>query len=167
MRTTSLAVLALLCTACGTPGAAPAAATPLAAATLDSVRAVDAAFAAAMNARDTAAVMALYTTDGMLMPQDAPAMDMTAARGFLSGFMAAGATNFALNSTTTYGVGDVAYSVGTASFTLGGATDTVKYLEVLRRGADGKWRYAVDMFSNIAPPKAPAAAAAPAPAPAK
>jgi ketosteroid isomerase-like protein len=30
----------------------------------------------------------------------------------------------------------------------------VKYTEVLRKGADGKWRYVVDMFSDIAPPAA-------------
>jgi hypothetical protein len=32
---------------------------------------------------------------------------------------------------------------------MGGATETVKYAEVLRKGADGKWRYVVDMFSPL------------------
>jgi ketosteroid isomerase-like protein len=40
---------------------------------------------------------------------------------------------------------------------MGGASETMKYVEVLRKGADGKWRYVVDMFSGVA---APAAAAA-------
>ena len=30
----------------------------------------------------------------------------------------------------------------------------MKYTEVLRKGADGKWRYVVDMFSGIAAPAA-------------
>ena len=56
------------------------------------------------------------------------------------------------------GTGDLAYLVGTATFKMGGHAETVKYAEVLRKGADGKWRYVVDMFSGVAPP----AAAAPA-----
>ena len=41
--------------------------------------------------------------------------------------------------------------VGTASYTLGGATHTAKYLEVFRKGADGKWQYVADAFSGVAP----------------
>jgi ketosteroid isomerase-like protein len=63
-----------------------------------------------------------------------------------------------LTPTTVYGIGDLAYAVGTASFKMGGASETVKYAEVLRRGDDGKWRYVVDMFSNVAPPAAAASA---------
>ena len=63
-----------------------------------------------------------------------------------------------LTPTTAYGVGDLAYLVGTATFKMGGATETDKYTEVLRKGADGKWRYVVDMFSGVAAP-APAAPA--------
>lgn len=86
------------------------------------------------------------------MSQDSPTLEIAAAHPMLAGLIAGGATDFALTSTTAYGVGDLAYMVGTASFKMGGATETVKYTEVLRRGADGKWRHVVDMFSNVAPP---------------
>ena len=41
---------------------------------------------------------------------------------------------------------------------MGGASETVKYADVVRRGADGKWRYVADMFSGMTPPPAAAAA---------
>jgi hypothetical protein len=40
---------------------------------------------------------------------------------------------------------------------MGGASETVKYTDVVRRGADGKWRYVAAMFSGVVP--VPAAAA--------
>lgn len=159
MRLPSLLALGLIATACAPRAEAPdTAATPaaLSAAELEAVRAVDAAFAAAMNAKDTTALFTtVYAPDAKVLPPDSPALDMTAARPVLLGLMNSGATNFALNSTEAYGVGDLAYMIGTATFEMGGATQTVKYTEVLRKGADGKWRYVVDMFSNVAP--APAA----------
>lgn len=161
MRLSSLAGLGLLAVACAPKSESPATGTPaaLSAATLDSVKAVDAAFAAGMNAKDTAAVFAVYAADAKLMPPDSPVLEGAAGHPVISGLVAAGATDFVLTPTTAYGVGDLAYVIGTASFKVGGASETVKYAEVLRRGADGKWRYVVDMFSGVAPP---AQAAAPA-----
>jgi len=161
----SLVGLTLVAVACApkseTPvtATAPGAALALSAVALDSVRAVDAAFAAGMNAKDTAAVFAVYAADAKLMPPDSPILDGASAHAVIAGFIAGGAGDFVLTPTTAYGVGDLAYMVGTASFTMGGASETVKYAEVLRRGADGKWRYVVDMFSGVAAP-APAAASA-------
>jgi ketosteroid isomerase-like protein len=152
--------LSLLVAACAPKADAPAAtdtpaaAAPLSAADLEAVKAVDAAFAAAMNAKDTTAVWAIYAPDAYLMPPDSPAQQGAAAHPALAGFLAFGATDFALTPTTVYGIGDLAYTVGTATFKMGGATETVKYAEVLRKGADGKWRYVVDMFSGVAPPPA-------------
>jgi ketosteroid isomerase-like protein len=108
-----------------------------------------------MNAMDSAAVMAIYASDAMLMPPDSPALEGDGIGATLSGLIQGGASNMTLNTTYTYGIGDLAYSVGTATFTMGGNTETVKYTEVLRRGDDGKWRYVVDMFSGIAPPATP------------
>ena len=158
MRLASLLALALV--ACGPKSDTQAAATlaapaALSSAALDSVKAVDSAWAAAMNAKDTAAVLALYADDAKLLPPDAPIMDKAAAHGVLAGFIAGGASDFVLTPTVAYGVGDLAYMVGTAKFKMGGAPETVKYTDVFRRGADGKWRYAADMFSGVmAPPAA-------------
>ena len=137
----------------------PVASAALSAAALDSVKAVDAAFATGMNAKDTAAVFAVYAPEAKVMPPDSPALEGAAGHPVLAGMIAGGASDFVLTPTMTYGTGDLAYQVGTASFTMGGGSATVKYTEVLRRGTDGKWRYVVDMFSGIAPP-APAKPAA-------
>jgi ketosteroid isomerase-like protein len=160
VRPSLLFGLGLLAAACAPKSdmpaadAAPAAPAPLSAADLEAVRAVDAAFAAGMNAKDTAAVFAIYADDALLMPPDSPALKGAEGHPVLAGMIAGGATDFALNSTTAYGIGDLAYMVGTATFKMGGASETVKYVEVLRKGADGKWRYVVDMFSGMAPPAA-------------
>ena len=155
MRLSFLLGLGLLATACAPKSdAPPAAAAPVAlsAAELEAVKAVDATFAAGMNAKDSMAVFAVYADDAKLMPPDSPILDGAAGRAVITGMMAGGASDFVLTSTTAYGIGDLAYLVGTATFTMGGASETVKYAEVLRKGADGKWRYVVDMFSGIAPP---------------
>ena len=157
VRLSTILGLSLFVAACApkadAPAAAstPAAAAPLTAAELEEVKAVDAAFAAAMNAKDTTAVWAIYAPDAYLMPPDSPALHGAAAHPALAGFLAFGATDFALTPTTVYGIGDLAYMVGTATFKMGAVTETVKYAEVLRKGADGKWRYVVDMFSGVAP----------------
>ena len=157
MRPSSLIVLGMLAVAC-TPNT-PAAPAPLSATELDAVKAVDAAFAAGINAKDTTAVFAVYAADAKLMPPDSPALVGADVRSLIASLIAGGASDMVLTSTTAYGVGDLAYLVGTASYKMGGASETVKYTEVLRKGADGKWRYVVDMFSGVA---APAPATAPA-----
>ena len=163
MRARSMIVFSLMAAACApsdpasTVAFAPAV---LSAAALDSVKAVDAAFAAGMNTQDTAAVFAVYATDAKVMPPDSPVLEGAAIRAMITGMMASGASDLVLTQTSAYGVGDLAYMLGTVSFKAGGVSETVKFTEVLRRGTDGKWRYVVDMFSGITPP----AAAAPAPA---
>jgi ketosteroid isomerase-like protein len=158
MRLSTILGLGLLATGCA-PKAQPPASAALSAVELDSVRAVDAAFAAGMNAKDTAAVFAVYAADAKVMPPDSPILDGAASHALIAGFIAGGAGDFVLTPTVAYGVGDLAYLVGTATFTMGGGSETVKYAEVLRKGADGKWRYVVDMFSGVVPP-APASAPA-------
>ena len=162
MRLASILALALL-VACAPKSDTPAAANSAAAATLsdaalDSAKAVDAAWAAGMNAKDTAAVLALYADDAKLLPPDAPIMDKAAAHAVLGGLIAGGASDFVLSPTVAYGAGDLAYMVGTAKFKMGGAAHTVKYTDVMRRGADGRWRYVADMFSGVEAPPAAAAA---------
>ena len=158
MRLASLLGLGLI-VACGPKSGTPAAAAAatLSGAALDSAKAVDAAWAAAMNAKDTAAVLALYADDAKLLPPDAPIMDKAGAHTVLAGLIAGGASDFVLTPTIAYGVGDLAYMVGTARFKMGGASETVKYMDVVRRGADGKWRYVADMFSGVEAPPAAAA----------
>lgn len=154
MRISIVLGLGLVAVACTSeverPAAAPASA-PLSAAALDSVKAVDAAFAAAMNAKDTAAVLAIYADNTNLMPPDSPVLDKAGTSKLIQGMLGAGASDFVLTPTTAYGTGDLAYIVGTVSYKMNGTSETDKYAEVLQQGADGKWRYVVDMFSGTAP----------------
>jgi ketosteroid isomerase-like protein len=154
-----LGVVAAACAPKSETSAAAAAPAALSAAALDSVKAVDAAFAAGMNAKDTTAVYAVYAADAKVMPPDSPALEGAAAHPLIASLITGGASDFVLTPATAYGIGDLAYVVGTGSFKMGGNSETLKYAEVLRRGTDGKWRYVVDMFSGVTPPK-PAAAAA-------
>jgi len=160
VRLAPLICVGLLASACApkseSPASAPSAAEQLSAAAIDSVKAVDAAFAAGMNAKDSTAVFAIYAADAKVMPPDSPILEGSNGHAAITGLMAAGASDFVLTPGTTYGIGDLAYSVGEASFKIGGASQRIKYAEVLRRGDDGKWRYVVDMFSAVAPPPAPA-----------
>ncbi|MEO6778742.1 MAG: nuclear transport factor 2 family protein [Gemmatimonadaceae bacterium] len=155
MRQSIILCLALVAIACNKQADSNAAAPPpaaLSAAELDSVKAVDAAFATAMNASDTAAALAIYANDARFMPPDSPVLDKAATAKLLVAFLAAGASDFVLTPTTVSGSGDLAYIVGTVSYRMKGAAVTDKYAEVLRKGADGKWRYEVDMFSGVTPP---------------
>ena len=156
MRKLSLVGLCLLAVACTPKADAPIA---LSATELDAVKAVDAAFAAGMNAKDTMAVFAVYAAEAKLMPPDSPPLTGAALHGLVTSFLAGGATDFVLTTTTAYGVGDLAYLVGTANYKMSGVAESVKYTEVLRKNANGKWQYVVDMFSGVAPP-APMAAPA-------
>ena len=153
MRAPLVLALMLFTVACAAPSGSSAPAS-LSAAALDSVRAVDAAFSAAMNAKDSVAAYEIYAADAIVMPQDSPALDMAAARPMLKSFIDGGATDFVLKSNTAYGVGDLAYMTGTVSYKMAGTSHTAKFVEVLRRGTDGKWRYVVDAFSNVEPPAA-------------
>lgn len=160
MRASIILGLGFVAVACASkvetpPAESTSTSTPLSAAALDSVKAVDAAFGAAMNAKDTAAVLAIYADDTRLMPPDSPILDKAGAGKLIESFFASGASNFVLTPSTVYGTGDLAYIVGTVSYNMNGASETNKYAEVLRKGADGKWRYVVDMLNSIAP--APAA----------
>ena len=157
VRVLPVVALAVLCGACAPKADAPAgggtggAPVALTAAELDAVKAVETAWAAGMNAKDTAAVFATYTADAKVLPPDSPILTGADGRAALAGLMAAGAGDFVLTPVEVYGSGDLAYAVGTASYTLGGATHTAKYLEVFRKGADGKWQYVADAFSGVAP----------------
>lgn len=164
MRLSLLLALGIVAVACSPKSGSSVSASTTATATLsdaalDSAKAVDAAWAAGMNAKDTAAVLAVYADDAKFLPPDAPIMDKAGAHRVLAGFIAGGASDFVLSPAVAYGNGDLAYMVGTATFKMGGASETVKYTDIVRRGADGKWRYVVDMFSGVQAPPATAPAA--------
>jgi ketosteroid isomerase-like protein len=126
------------------------------------VRAVDAAWARAASAGDAGAVGALYASNATLLPPMESAVEGEAAKKYWADFTSAFSGPVELTTTAVEGRGDLAFSVGTYRMTLtpkkAGAkplpTDEGKYLEVMKKQADGSWKIVYDMWSpNVAPGK--------------
>jgi uncharacterized protein (TIGR02246 family) len=132
---------------------------PLAAVDLAAIRAADSSFAGAAGAGDATAVAGMYLADARLMPPNTPTVEgRDAIRKFWTGLLGAYQVRFDVASEEIEGRGDLAYARG--HYTLDGTAkakggapihDEGKFLEVLRRQADGTWRYAVDMYSSDLP----------------
>jgi uncharacterized protein (TIGR02246 family) len=124
------------------------------------IRALDAEWGRAASAGEANAVAALYTSDATVLPPMEPLRQGEAASKYwidvLNGF--SGPTD--LTTTAVEGRGDLAYAVGKYRQTLtpkkAGAkplpTEEGKYLEVLKKQADGSWKIVYDMWSPDAPP---------------
>jgi len=134
---------------------------PLGAADLAAIGAADSAFEAATNAGDAEGVVEVYASDASLLPPNVPGMKGTdAIRGFWGGFLAAYDVRMELQTDQTDGRGDLAYVVGRYRFTGTPKTkgppeikDEGKFVEVIRRQADGSWKYVVDIYNSDLPVK--------------
>ena len=110
----------------------------------------------AVVANDAAAIAALYTADGVEM-----APNMTIAQGSAAieerNSIPMAVTQFMLHPAETAGTGDLAYERGTFMFT--GTPegmpvpidDTGKYMVVLRKQADGSWKFAAAIWNSDLP----------------
>jgi uncharacterized protein (TIGR02246 family) len=110
-------------------------------------------------AGDHQGLAGLYTDDGVLMPPNAPAVrGRTAIREFVAAM--GKITVMELELVELDGRDDLAYVAGKYRMALqlpGMASpveDRGKYLEIRRRGSDGVWRIARDMFNSDLPPAA-------------
>jgi len=147
------AVLAFLASAaCAAPAAAPAG---LSAADRAAIQQVTTEFVQNVRAANFAAVGALYTADGALLPPNGPAVTGRAAiQAFLESFPPI--TDFNLTEVTVDGSGDVAFVHGTYSMTLTmpdgmSMSDSGKSIEIRRRQADGRWLITHDIFNSDVP----------------
>jgi uncharacterized protein (TIGR02246 family) len=139
--------------------AAGAAGEPLAAADIAAIRATDSSFARAFGAGDAAGVAETYLPDAHLLPPNAgPIEGREAIQKFWKAVLDTYQVTFSASADEIEGRGDLAYARGQFTLELtpkagGGpvAHDEGKFLEVLRRQADGAWRYAVDMYSSDLP----------------
>jgi uncharacterized protein (TIGR02246 family) len=120
------------------------------------VRAADSVFAIGANTGDVEKVASAYAEDATLMPPNAPPIRGRAAiRGFWNGLLQAYGVELTIGVDQLEGRGDLAYIVGHYRFvTTPKAKGTPalppedgKFVEVLKRQADGSWRYVVDMYS--------------------
>ena len=126
-----------------------------------------AAYQAAANAQDPAAIAKLFAADGTEMPPNAPLQKGRAAiegyhKNFASQMMV---HNLVIKPTDTHVMGDVAYDVGTYSQSLmrmkgGGKTmdDKGKYIVLLKKDASGAWLITHAIYNSDIPltPPAPA-----------
>ncbi|MFN4143567.1 YybH family protein [Aestuariivirga sp.] len=119
------------------------------------IEAVNAEFSAAFNRGDTAAVAALYTEDGMLLP---PGEAVVSGRSGIAAYWKAGAdmglSNLQLRATEVESHGPMAFESGEASFDVKASdgnktTAKVKYL-VVWKNVDGAWKLHRDMWNDPA-----------------
>ncbi len=126
-----------------------------------SIRAVDAQWARAASAADGNALTALYTSDATLLPPGEPVAKGEAIKKYNVEMTNAFTGPTELTTTSVEGRGDLAYAVGTYRATLtpkkAGAkplpTEEGKYLEVLKKQADGSWKIVYDMWNANALPR--------------
>ncbi|HXY19868.1 MAG TPA: DUF4440 domain-containing protein [Gemmatimonadales bacterium] len=152
-------------TALAALAACKAAPAPLADADKLAARQMDSSWSAAVAAGDTAGMTAMYAPDAMVQPPNMPAVHgMQAIRGFYKA-MTSVKVNIQLAQETADGAGDFMYTTGRYHYQQmpaeTGPSEDGKYLEVFRRGADGKWMLVAESWSANAPtapaPAAPAA----------
>jgi len=112
------------------------------------------AWESALNAKDVDALVNLYTDDARLLPPDgAMTSGRDGVRAAFGGMIDAGIGGETTRVETTVS-GDVGYIVGTFNLTSGEEVlGTGKYIETWRRGNDGLWLIANDIFNNDPSPK--------------
>ena len=123
------------------------------------IRAVDAEWARVATAGDGAALTALYAWDATLLPPNEPVAKGEAMKKYNDDMINSFSGPTELTTTAVEGRGDLAYAVGIYRATLTPKkasakplpTDVGKYLEVLKKQADGSWKVVYDMWSSDAP----------------
>jgi len=125
------------------------------------IHAVDTEWARAATAGDGNAIAALYTDDATVLPPNEPIRQGAAAKQYWVDFTNAVSGSAELTTTAVEGRGDLAIAVGNYRMSLtpkqAGAkplpVDAGKYLEVLRKQADGSWKISHDIWNSNAPAK--------------
>jgi uncharacterized protein (TIGR02246 family) len=123
------------------------------------IRDLDAQWVRAVQAKDTAAIAQLYATDGLYMAPDYQALGGRAGaqKGWGMMFATPGAAlTFGPTRVVVAQSGDMAYDIGTYTFSMSGrggpVEDKGKYLVVWKK-QDGAWKVAADMFNSDGAPR--------------
>jgi len=120
------------------------------------IRAAADSFSSSAVAGRAAASAALFAENGVFMPANGPAV---VGRAAIEAWFAAfpPLSDFKHEIVEVDGRGDLAYVRGNYSLTIAAAgrtpaiSDHGKYLEIRRRGADGRWLTTLDIFNSDVP----------------
>jgi uncharacterized protein (TIGR02246 family) len=120
------------------------------------IEAANAQFSSAAAKGDGAALAALYSPGGQVMPAGSdPIQGAEAIQKFWQGALDSGVAAIGLKTIDVFGRGPTATEIGEYELRdkAGKVLDHGKYIVVWQR-ADGKWKLLRDMFStNVPPPK--------------
>jgi uncharacterized protein (TIGR02246 family) len=127
------------------------------------VRAIDAEWSRASTAGDGKAVAALYAEDATLLPPMEPMRQGESAKAYWVDFSNNFSGTTELSTTSVEGHGDLAILVGTYRMAVTpkkpGAkpmpVEQGKYVEVLKKQADGSWKIVYDIWNQDSPPATP------------
>jgi uncharacterized protein (TIGR02246 family) len=113
-------------------------------------------FGAAFNRGDPAAIAAHYAEDGMVMPPGGQSISgRQGIEQFWRGVREMGVQALSLTTEEVDARDDLAYEVGSATLKIqppegSPVTDTVKFLVVWKRSADGAWQLYRDIWNSNA-----------------
>lgn len=114
-------------------------------------------FAASLNAKDVARATALYTEDAVLLPPNGePMRGLAAIEACWKQLLEQGLSEVKSHSVASSCSGDLGFETGEFELTIrvpGGPVikDRGKYLNVLKKGSDGRWRTTYDMWNSSTP----------------
>jgi len=115
-------------------------------ATADELSQMNRDFAKALNNKDAVAAASLYTEDAMeLPPNEAPFSGRDKIQKYWKDAIDAGVFNVSVATTSTGSNGDLGYEIGRYELSIKDSTGKVttehgKYIELLKRDKDGKWK---------------------------
>jgi ketosteroid isomerase-like protein len=117
-------------------------------------------FAAALNAKDVAAILQTYSDDAIVMPPNAePIKGKAGIEAFWKGMIDQGLTVTSIYATASSSAGAWGYESGIAELSVkpgfgSPALDTIKYVTVLKKDKDGAWKIVQDIWnSNLSAPR--------------
>ena len=114
------------------------------------------AWEAALNAKDIDALTELYTADARIMPPNGEISTGRDAVNAAFGSMIDAGLGGTTDIVEAQVSGDLGFIVGTYALSAGEDTvDTGKYTEIWKRGTDGQWRIASDIWNSNAPVQPP------------
>jgi ketosteroid isomerase-like protein len=114
---------------------------------IETVKTLDAAIIAGINAKDAGKATAPYGMDGAIMPPGAPTMSgHDAIRGYWQAAIDGGLSDVVASPTAAHVSEDFAVTMGTLTASMGGQELAGKYILYFHKGDDG-WKVQRDIWN--------------------